>query len=65
VTSVAVVTTEQRKARLIPATVPHPLSEGGRETVLISLLVLLETEWVLRSRYNVAKAEIVAALLSS
>jgi hypothetical protein len=27
-----------------------------------SLLVLLETEWVLRSRYNVAKAEIVAAL---
>ena len=35
---------------------------GGGETVLISLLVLLETEWVLRSRYNVAKAEIVAAL---
>ena len=24
---------------------------GGGETVLISLLVLLETEWVLRSRY--------------
>src|SRR5205823_4782931 len=35
---------------------------GGGETVLISLLVLLETEWVLRSRYNVAKAEIGAAL---
>jgi predicted nucleic-acid-binding protein len=35
---------------------------GGGETVLISLLVLLETEWVLRSRYNVAKTEIVAAL---
>jgi predicted nucleic-acid-binding protein len=35
---------------------------GGGETVLISLLVLLETEWVLRSRYNIAKAEIVAAL---
>src|SRR5438094_376701 len=35
---------------------------GGGETVLISLLVLLETEWVLRSRYNVAKAEIVAAI---
>src|SRR6266480_3371046 len=33
---------------------------GGGETVLISLLVLLETEWVLRSRYGVAKAEIVA-----
>jgi len=28
------------------------------EPVLISLLVLLETEWVLRSRYNLAKAEI-------
>ena len=35
---------------------------GGGETVLISLLVLLETEWVLRNRYNVAKAEIGAAL---
>jgi predicted nucleic-acid-binding protein len=35
---------------------------GGGETVLISLLVLLETEWVLRSRYDVAKAEIVGAL---
>src|SRR5437763_14685173 len=35
---------------------------GGGETVLISLLVPLETEWVLLSRYNVAKAEIVAAL---
>jgi predicted nucleic-acid-binding protein len=35
---------------------------GGGETVLISLLVVLETEWVLRSRYKVTKAEIVAAL---
>ena len=35
---------------------------GSGEAVLISLLVLLETEWVLRSRYGVAKAEIVAAL---
>jgi len=35
---------------------------GSRETVPISLLVLLETEWVLRSRYSMAKAEIVAAL---
>lgn len=37
----------------------------GRESrtggVLISLLVLLETEWVLRSRYSLAKAEIIAA----
>jgi predicted nucleic-acid-binding protein len=29
--------------------------------VLISLLVLLETEWVLRSRYGLAKSEIIAA----
>jgi predicted nucleic-acid-binding protein len=31
------------------------------EPVLISLLVLLETEWVLRSRYALAKSEIAAA----
>ena len=31
------------------------------DAVLISLLVLLETEWVLRSRYGLAKAEIAAA----
>lgn len=30
--------------------------------VLISLLVLLETEWVLRSRYEFAKAKIIDAL---
>jgi predicted nucleic-acid-binding protein len=30
---------------------------AARETVFVSLLVLLETEWVLRSRYQVAKAE--------
>jgi predicted nucleic-acid-binding protein len=35
---------------------------GSGEAVLISLLVLLETEWVLRSRYRVTKTEIVAAL---
>jgi predicted nucleic-acid-binding protein len=28
---------------------------------LINLLVFLETEWVLRSRYDLTKAEIVAA----
>jgi predicted nucleic-acid-binding protein len=31
------------------------------EPVLVGLLVLLETEWVLRSRYELAKVEIVAA----
>jgi len=31
------------------------------EPVLVSLLVLLETEWVLRSRYDMAKADIVTA----
>lgn len=29
--------------------------------VLVSLLVLLETEWVLRSRYELSKSEILAA----
>jgi predicted nucleic-acid-binding protein len=29
------------------------------EPVMVSLLVLLETEWVLRSRYELAKADIV------
>jgi len=32
------------------------------EPVLVSLLVLLETEWVLRSRYGLAKAEILAVV---
>jgi predicted nucleic-acid-binding protein len=32
------------------------------EPVLVSLLVLLETEWLLRSRYALAKAEIFAAI---
>ena len=31
------------------------------EPVLVSLLVLLETEWVLRSRYELSKADIVRA----
>jgi len=31
------------------------------EPVLVSLLVLLETEWVLRSRYEMAKVDIIAA----
>lgn len=32
------------------------------EPVLVSLLVLLETEWVLRSRYELPKAQMVSAL---
>jgi predicted nucleic-acid-binding protein len=31
------------------------------EPVLVSLLVLLETEWVLRSRYELAKGDILIA----
>ncbi len=31
------------------------------EPVLVSLIVLLETEWVLRSRYELTKAEIMSA----
>jgi predicted nucleic-acid-binding protein len=31
------------------------------EPVLVSLLVLLETEWVLRSRYELAKEDILVA----
>jgi len=34
---------------------------GKGEPVLVSLLVLLETEWVLRSRYDLAKSQIVNA----
>ncbi len=32
-----------------------------KEPVLVSLLVLLETEWVLRSRYELSKTEILSA----
>jgi predicted nucleic-acid-binding protein len=34
---------------------------GHGEPILISLLVMLETEWVLSSRYGLANAEIVIA----
>jgi predicted nucleic-acid-binding protein len=34
---------------------------AGRQ-IMISQLVLLETEWVLRSRYEFAKEEIIAAI---
>jgi len=45
----------ERARRLIN----RELAKG--EPVLVSLLVLLETEWVLRSRYELAKADIVTA----
>src|ERR1700753_1218572 len=35
--------------------------EADAEGVLISLLVILETEWVLRSRYQFHKADIIGA----
>jgi predicted nucleic-acid-binding protein len=34
---------------------------AANEPVFVSLLVLLETEWVLRSRYQIRKTEILAA----
>lgn len=34
---------------------------GSGEPVLVSLLVLLETEWVLRSRYDLEKTQILGA----
>src|SRR5207237_6248050 len=34
---------------------------GSGEAVMLSLLVLLETEWVLRSRYGLTKDEIFGA----
>ena len=35
---------------------------AARRPILISLVVLLETEWVLRSRYRLRKDDIVAAI---
>ena len=35
---------------------------GAEEGVFVSLMVVLETEWVLRSRYMLQKTEIVEAL---
>jgi predicted nucleic-acid-binding protein len=46
----------ERARRLIN----RELAKG--EPVLVSLLVLLETEWVLRSRYELAKEDIVTAV---
>jgi predicted nucleic-acid-binding protein len=47
---------QYEKARRL---IDREVSKG--EPVLVSLLVLLETEWVLRSRYGLLKSEIVAA----
>jgi predicted nucleic-acid-binding protein len=47
---------QHEKARRL---IDRGVSKG--EPVLVSLLVLLETEWVLRSRYELVKSEIVAA----
>lgn len=47
---------QYEKARRL---IDREVSKG--EPVLLSMLVLLETEWVLRSRYELAKAEIVTA----
>jgi predicted nucleic-acid-binding protein len=47
---------QYEKARRLIA---REVSNG--EPVLVSMLVLLETEWVLRSRYELPKAEIAAA----
>jgi predicted nucleic-acid-binding protein len=35
---------------------------SAEEALFVSLPVLLETEWVLRSRYNLGKAEIMEAI---
>ena len=35
---------------------------GSKERVLISLMVLLETEWILRSRYGLQKTHIIDAI---
>jgi predicted nucleic-acid-binding protein len=45
---------QYEKARRL---IDREVSKGN--PVLVNLLVLLETEWVLRSRYDLAKAEIV------
>ncbi len=39
--------------------------EGGDpEEILVSLIVLVETEWVLRTRYGLTKSEILAAMFA-
>lgn len=52
-------TAQSRRARLLV----QQAVEHGHE-VRVSLLVLLETEWVLRSRYGLDKAATLGALVS-
>ncbi len=49
--------TQFEKARKL---IRREVAAGGR--VFVSQLVLLETEWVLRSRYALPKIEIIAAI---
>lgn len=46
------------------AQVARALALAARETLFVSFTVLVETEWVLRSRYGYARSDIVAALLN-
>jgi predicted nucleic-acid-binding protein len=48
---------QYEKARRL---INREVSKG--EPVMVSLLVLLQTEWVLRSRYELAKTEILATV---
>src|ERR1700722_12621481 len=48
---------QYEKARRL---INREISKG--EPVLVALLVLLETEWVLRSRYELTKTEILATV---
>ena len=48
--------TQYEKARRL---IDREVAKG--EPVFVSLLVLLETEWVLRSRYDLTKPDIVSA----
>lgn len=50
--------TQTRRARQL---VQRALARG--ETVWVSLLVLVETEWVLRSRYGLGKVAVLDALV--
>jgi predicted nucleic-acid-binding protein len=48
---------QHQKARILIAR-----GVAKSEPVLVSLLVLLETEWVLRSRYELSKAQILMTI---
>lgn len=45
-----------------PDQVRRALALSTQDTFFVSLTVLIETEWVLRSRFDMAREEIVAAL---